>query len=93
MALAGYGDLDLLVAKQDSSHFESLILSINFKSFIDDFISFPSIKHFYGYDEEAGKLVHLHVYYKLITGPHLTKSYDFNFENIILENYLIQSVI
>jgi len=88
-AISGYDDLDLLVAKKDLSRFESAILSLNFKLAANNFISFPGTKHFYGCDAQTGEIVHLHVYYKIITGPSLTKSYAFDIENMILNNHLV----
>lgn len=85
-ALSGFDDLDLLVAWKDISRFESTVLALNFKSAFNKNILFPSVEHYFGCDLTTGKIVHLHVYYKIITGPSLTKSYAFNIEDAILNN-------
>lgn len=88
-ALAGYDDLDLLVSKKDIAKFEKAILSLVFKEASNKNISFSSIKHFYGYDEESGNILHLHVYYQIKTGPSWTKSMRFDFEEYFLENLML----
>ena len=87
-ALAGYDDLDLLVAKEDIATFEATLLSMGFKEASNKNISFSSIKHFYGYDEESGNILHLHVYYQIKTGPSWTKSMRFDFEEYFLNNLM-----
>ena len=87
-ALAGYDDLDLLVAKKDIATFEATLLSMDFKEASNKNISFSSIKHFYGYDEESGNILHLHVYYQIKTGPSWTKSMRFDFEEYFLNNLM-----
>lgn len=88
-ALRGYDDLDLLVKKEDIALFEAMILQMGFKEGSNKHISFSSIKHFYGYDEETGNILHLHVYYQIKTGPSWTKSIRFDFEAYFLENLMI----
>lgn len=89
-ALEGYDDLDLLVRKEHFTKFEKVVLEMGFKRTRPPASSFqPSIEHFFGHDEKSGKLVHLHVYYELISGEHLFKNYRLPFENLIFD-HLIQ---
>jgi len=88
-ALDGYDDLDLLVKKEDIAKFEATILNMGFKEGSNKEISFSSIKHFYGHDEETGNILHLHIYYQIKTGPSWTKSIRFNFEEYFLENLML----
>ena len=88
-ALDGYDDLDLLVSRADITEFEIVLLSLGFKEASNNKISFSSIKHFYGYDNESGEILHLHIYYQIKTGPSWTKSIHFNFEEYILNNLII----
>ncbi|WP_193993089.1 nucleoside/nucleotide kinase family protein [Leptolyngbya ectocarpi] len=84
-ALAGEGDLDLLVERQQAQMFESLVADLGFKRVIEPVqASCPSIWHFYGLDQTTGQLVHLHVYYRLITGESLLKNYSFPLEGLLL---------
>ncbi len=85
-ALDGYDDLDLLVSRDDISKFEIILLRLNFKEAIDSHISFNGVKHFYGYDNDSGEILHLHIYYKIKTGASWTKSIHFDFEEYILDN-------
>jgi len=90
-ALAGYDDLDLLVAREDIYRFEMLILSLGFKEASNKNISFYGIKHFYGFDIATGNILHLHIYYQVKTGESWSKSIHFNFEDYILENTTLHS--
>ena len=87
-ALNGYDDLDLLVKKEDIAKFEATILEMGFKEGSNKNISFSAVKHFYGHDEKSGKILHLHVYYQIKTGPSWTKSFHFDFEHYFLENLM-----
>jgi len=85
-ALDGYDDLDLLVSRDDIYKFEKAIGELGFKEASNSHISFNGIKHFYGYDNETGELLHLHIYYQIKTGASWTKSIHFDFEEYILDN-------
>ncbi len=88
-ALDGYDDLDLLVSRNDIYIFEILINKLGFKEASNKNISFNGIKHFYGYDNENGEILHLHIYYQIKTGASWTKSIHFDFEEYILDNLII----
>jgi len=88
-ALDGYDDLDLLVSRDDIYIFESLISQLGFKEASNKNISFSGIKHFYGYDNQSGEILHLHIYYQIKTGASWTKSIHFDFENYILDNLIV----
>ena len=88
-ALAGYDDLDLLVKQEHIEKFESIILSLGFKEGSNKNITFSSIKHFYGYDQNSGNILHLHIYYQIKTGASWTKSIRFDFEEYFLKNLIV----
>ena len=48
--------------------------------------SFPSTEHYFGLDEKTGKLVHVHAYFKVITGESLAKNFHLPIEEMLLEN-------
>lgn len=48
--------------------------------------SFPSLEHYFALDEESGVLVHVHAYYRVITGESLSKNYRFPVEEMLLQN-------
>lgn len=74
--LAGEGDLDLLVERADAGRFERAVEGLGFKRArpVRD-REVPGVCDYYGFDEEARKLVHLHVHYQLVLGHDLTKNF------------------
>src|SRR5439155_354823 len=44
----------------------------------------PSICHYYGLDEENGRLVHVHAYYRILTGGTVLKNYRLPLEEMLL---------
>jgi len=86
-SLNGQGDLDILVLKPEKERFERLLNTLSFKKMgRDDAISHPSIAHFYGFDQDSGLIVHLHIYYEIITGGSLLKNYRLPFEEMVFKN-------
>ncbi|HEY4689452.1 MAG TPA: hypothetical protein VIK33_09080 [Anaerolineae bacterium] len=86
-ALAKGGDLDLLVARKDAERFEGVLAALGFKRAVDSVQgSIPSVLHFYGLDHGSGEWVHLHVYYRVVTGESLLKNYHFPVEELLLQN-------
>ena len=81
-ALRAETDLDLLVARPDAGRFESLIASLGYKPGVGQ-VS-PSICHYYGFDEVSGRLVHLHVYYRIVTGGTILKNHRLPLEDMLL---------
>jgi len=75
-ALAGEGDLDLLVRRRDSARFEELLQRLGFKrARVTGIKDLPAVFNAYGYDEASGGLVHIHAHYQLIVGDDMTKNY------------------
>src|SRR5438309_1634553 len=81
-ALRGVGDLDLLVARADATRFQSVLGSLGFKPGMKS--GSPSICHYYGLDDESGRLVHVHAYYRIITGGSVLKNYRLPLEEMLL---------
>lgn len=90
-ALYGSGDIDLLVDPTESMRFQSILHENGFVRAKYELLDFPDIYHYYGYDEETGKLCHLHIYYKLVTGESHLKSYELPFVAEILSNRFLNS--
>jgi thymidylate kinase len=86
-SLNGDGDLDLLVARVDAQRFASTAFGLGFIQAAparnEEMIG---IAHFYGWDSEAEKFVHLHVYYRLLVGHELTTNYHLPFEEPLLQS-------
>ena len=86
-ALAGVGDLDLLIAPEWEEAFRSIVFEQNFKEANDTVGShLPGVTHYFGLDDETGSSVHLHTYTQIYTGETLTKNYQFPIAKILLDN-------
>jgi thymidylate kinase len=86
-ALSGEGDLDLLVDRRDAGRFESVLALLGFKRAVDPLRPrTPSVSHYYGLDEMTGALLHVHVYYRLVTGENLLDNYSLPLEELLLRN-------
>jgi thymidylate kinase len=84
-AVAGQTDLDLLVHRDDATRFTNAVAEIGFKEFISHpSRRFPSVHDYLGFDERSGRLVHLHVYYRLIVGEHYVKNHILPLEDAFL---------
>ena len=75
LALAGVGDLDLLVDFDDVEPFQAILSNRGFFVAIDTLaITTPYVFHYYGLDMDDGQMIHLHVYFQLITGGSILKN-------------------
>src|SRR5262245_47261470 len=74
-ALAGLTDIDLLVHRQDADVFRTTLGRLGFRPAIIKGASFPSVEHYYALDDESGILVHVHAYYRVVTGESLAKNF------------------
>src|SRR5436305_3038215 len=87
--LSGEGDVDLLVHRKDAGRFETALAALGFKRAVDPLRPrTPSVAHFYGLDQASGVLVHLHVYYRLVTGEPLLDNYALPLEELLLRTTL-----
>ncbi len=82
--LAGSGDLDLLVAPEDARRFDAVVSQLGFLSARPpEHHRQRSVEHYYGFDP-SGHIVHLHVYYRLVTGGLILKDYELPFAEELL---------
>jgi hypothetical protein len=85
LVLAGEGDLDLLVARQDQHRVEALLVQRGLKLFPSvGGRDHPALVSFLGFDEPSGKLVHVHLHFRLVTGERLLKNYRIPWEDQLL---------
>jgi hypothetical protein len=85
LVMSGEGDLDLLIGREDQHRAQALLLGLGLKPFpCVAFRDHPSISSFLGYDEPSGRLVHLHLHFRLIIGEPLLKNYRIPWEDEIL---------
>ncbi len=85
--LAGQTDFDLLIEKKEAVIFRSILSELCFRPVVHTTgDAFPSVEHYFALDEESGVLVHLHAYYRVITGESLAKNYRFPIEKMLLHH-------
>jgi thymidylate kinase len=85
--LRGDGDLDILVADGYVERFAETASNLGFvQAYNPDHDERPDIFHFYGWDTDAEKFVHLHVYRRLLVGHDLTNNYHLPVERLLLES-------
>jgi hypothetical protein len=83
--LTGAGDLDLLVARGDQHRAQRILLERRFKLFPSvAYRDHPAISSFLGYDEPSGRIVHLHLHFRLAVSEPLLKNYQLPWEETIL---------
>jgi len=86
-SMSGDGDLDLLVSRAHAQAFSETLLRLGFRQVQDvSDPEMPGILHYYGYDRESGKLVHVHAHYGLIVGHEATKNCHLPVERAYLES-------
>jgi thymidylate kinase len=86
-SLAGRTDIDLLIHRKDADAFRGIMSQLCFRPAIMQVgESFPSVEHYFALDKETGTLVHVHAYYRLITGESLSKNYHFPIEEMLFQN-------
>lgn len=82
----GAGDLDLLVATGHADRFQLVLRELGFvRSPAPPGYTHDSVEHFYGYDAESGQLVHVHAYFRLVTGGLLVKDFELPFADALLQ--------
>jgi thymidylate kinase len=86
LALAGRTDLDLLVDRAHAAPFTAAVRGAGFKPFV----SHPSrryvgVEDWLGHDADSGRLVHLHVYYRLVLGEDHVKNHVLPIEGAVLD--------
>lgn len=89
LALSGNSDIDLLLHPSDTLIMFDLLNNYGFAEGRTKVIHYPSVFHFYCYDVQLEKLIHIHLYTKIITGESHTKNYHFPIESVFLERVLL----
>ena len=85
-ALSGVDDLDLLVATGDVDKFNEILSRNGFRIAFDRGAPVtPYVYHYFGMDPKTGLLVHLHVYFKIVTGGSIFKNHAIRVEKMFLD--------
>jgi thymidylate kinase len=86
-SLAGRTDVDLLVHRKDANIFRVILNQLCFRpAAATTGEAFPAMEHYHALDEESGIFIHVHAYYRVITGESLAKNYRFPIEDMLLQN-------
>lgn len=86
----GEGDVDLLIARGDQHRAQAILLKSGFKLFPSVWYrDHPAVVSFLGYDESSGKLIHLHLHFRLIIGEPLLKNYRIPWEPVLLDRAVL----
>jgi len=91
IGLAGRTDLDLLVDRADAARFTATVREAGFKPFISHSSRrFIGVEDWLGHDTESGRLVHLHVYYRLVLGEDHVKNHVLPIEAAMLDDVVLR---
>ncbi|HXV64067.1 MAG TPA: hypothetical protein VEK15_25430 [Vicinamibacteria bacterium] len=91
-ALAGRTDLDLLVDRSQSVRFKQVLCELSIKPFVSERAKrYAGLEDYLGFDEESGRLFHLHVHYQLVLGERHVKNYRLPLEESFLTNPLVKA--
>jgi hypothetical protein len=83
--LAGEGDLDLLIAREDQHRCQAILLARGLKLFpMVASRDHPAMLSFLGLDDLTGRLVHIHLHFRLVAGERLLKNYSLPWQEVIL---------
>ena len=92
--LEGKTDVDLLVGRQDAASLRTILRDLGFRPAVEQGAApFPSVEHYHALDEASGALVHVHAYYRVISGGSLAKNYHLPLEEMLLENVRREGIV
>lgn len=85
--LTGQTDVDFLIHRKDGDSFRLLMSQLKFRpTGIQGDAPFPAVEHYFALDEVTGIFIHMHAYYRVITGESLSKNLHLPFEEMLLQN-------
>jgi thymidylate kinase len=85
--LEGKTDLDLLVSREDASSYRRILDDLGFRpAVLHGAVPFPAVEHDVALDDATGALVHVHSYYRVISGGSLVKNYHLPLEEMLLRD-------
>ncbi|MGQ0850071.1 MAG: hypothetical protein ACT4OP_13365 [Actinomycetota bacterium] len=83
--LRGETDLDLLIERSLSGRFRELMIGLGFEPSVETGVRpLPSTEHYHRLDDASGAIVHIHAYYRVISGESIAKSYRLPIEDMLL---------
>ena len=92
--LTGDTDVDFLIHRKHGDAFRLVMSELQFRpTGIQGDAPFPAVEHYYAMDDETGIFVHVHAYYRVITGESLSKNLHLPLEEMLLQNLREESSI
>ncbi len=91
--LAGSGDLDIFVHLDDKKKFEEISKCRGFSHVVSYQANHSFLEHYYGFDSKSQKFAHMHVYFKIVTGEHISKNYILPLDNYLMRNIDFNSLL
>jgi thymidylate kinase len=86
--LAGQTDVDFLIHRKDGDSFRLIMSQLEFRpAGIQGDAPFPAVEHYFALDEVTGIFIHVHAYYRVITGESLSKNLHLPLEEMLLQNF------
>lgn len=86
-ALVGIDDLDILVDRNQINILLPILSKLKFKHFYTPITrTYVGIEDYLGFDEETGKIIHLHLHYKLTIGEKHLKGFQVPYEYQMVKN-------
>jgi len=83
--LYGLTDLDVLVERRGASVLQCILAECGFKRFAAPPLrAYPAIEDYLGFDDDSGRIVHLHLHYQLVVGESHLKGYRLPWESRLL---------
>lgn len=88
--LVGLTDLDIYVHYDDKTTAEEHLEKCGYIKFVPQKgARYPFVDEWIGFDYETGKLIHIHLHYKIITGTKYNKEYVFPLDDLIVSTRIL----
>jgi thymidylate kinase len=85
-AVEGLTDLDVLVDAGRAGELQRVLAETGFRRFVAPPLKcYPAIEDYLAFDQDSGRLVHLHLHYELTLGERHLKGYRLPWESQLLE--------
>jgi hypothetical protein len=93
-SLLGEGDLDLLIDEDHRHLFEEILEGLGFIRMLSTGLKrFEGLEDFLGMDHGTGRLIHLHVHYRLVLGEKRVKNHHLPLEQWLLTDSRMLEVV
>lgn len=86
-ALIGVDDLDILIDRKQYGELQSILNKLKFKHFYTPGIrTYVGVEDYLGFDEDTGKIIHLHLHHQLTLGEKFLKGFHLPLEEAMLDS-------